>query len=51
MLTATITYTSQEVRDAVIRAGMEHGAAESYDRLTDLLEFPTPAELEGVGKP
>ena len=50
VLTATITYTSQEIRDAVIRSGMEHGAAESYDRLAELLELLTPAELEGVGK-
>jgi uncharacterized protein YndB with AHSA1/START domain len=48
VLTATITYTSQEIRDAVIRSGMEHGAAESYDRLAELL---APAELERVGKP
>ena len=48
VLTATITYTSPEVRDAVIKSGMEHGAAESYDRLAELLESLTPAELEGV---
>jgi uncharacterized protein YndB with AHSA1/START domain len=36
-LTATVLYPSQEVRDAVIRSGMEHGAAESYDRLAELL--------------
>ena len=51
LLTATITYTSQEVRDAVIRSGMEHGAAESYDRLAELLQLQTPVELEGVEKP
>ena len=51
VLTATITFTSQEVRDAVIRSGMEHGAAESYDRLAELLESQTLAELEGVEKP
>ncbi len=34
---ATCRYTSQEVRDAVIRSGMEHGAAESYDALNALL--------------
>lgn len=51
LLTATITYTSQEIRDAVIRSGMEHGAAESYDRLAELFELLTPAEPEGVGKP
>src|SRR6266567_8554640 len=31
-LTATVLYPSQEIRDAVIKSGMEHGAAESYDR-------------------
>ncbi|HYO81945.1 MAG TPA: SRPBCC domain-containing protein, partial [Bryobacteraceae bacterium] len=36
-LTATVTYESQEIRDAVIGSGMEHGAAESYDRLAELL--------------
>ena len=36
-LTATAVYESQEVRDAVIASGMEHGAAETYDRLADLL--------------
>lgn len=36
-LTATALYESREVRDAVIESGMEHGAAETYDRLADLL--------------
>ncbi len=36
-LTATVLYPSREVRDAVIRSGMEHGAAESYDKLAELL--------------
>ncbi|MGA9814860.1 MAG: SRPBCC family protein [Terriglobales bacterium] len=36
-LTATVLYPSQEVRDAVVKSGMEHGAAESYDRLAELL--------------
>lgn len=34
---ATILYPSKEVLDAVIKSGMEHGAAESYDKLTELL--------------
>jgi uncharacterized protein YndB with AHSA1/START domain len=38
-LTATILYASKEIRDAVIKSGMEHGAAESYDRLAELLAF------------
>ena len=36
-LTVTITYPSREVRDMVAGSGMEHGAAESYDRLAELL--------------
>lgn len=36
-LTATIAYASREIRDAVIQSGMEHGAAESYDKLAELL--------------
>lgn len=36
-LTATVLYPSREVRDAVIATGMEHGAAETYDRLAELL--------------
>ena len=39
-LTATILYPSKEVRDAVIQSGMEHGAAESYDKLAELLASP-----------
>jgi uncharacterized protein YndB with AHSA1/START domain len=36
-LTATVLYPSQEIRDAVINSGMEHGAAESYDKLAEVL--------------
>jgi uncharacterized protein YndB with AHSA1/START domain len=36
-LRATILYPSQEVRDIVIKTGMEHGAAETYDKLAELL--------------
>jgi uncharacterized protein YndB with AHSA1/START domain len=36
-LTATARYESKEVRDAVVNSGMEHGAAETYDRLAELL--------------
>lgn len=41
-LTATVLYPSQEIRDAVIRSGMEHGAAESYDKLAELLQADHP---------
>jgi uncharacterized protein YndB with AHSA1/START domain len=36
-LTATVEYPSREIRDIVIGTGMEHGAAESYDKLAELL--------------
>jgi uncharacterized protein YndB with AHSA1/START domain len=36
-LTMTARYDSRATRDAVIRTGMEKGAATSYDRLEDLL--------------
>jgi uncharacterized protein YndB with AHSA1/START domain len=35
-LTATVLYPSQEIRDMVVKSGMEHGAAESYDKLEEL---------------
>jgi uncharacterized protein YndB with AHSA1/START domain len=36
-MVATILYPSKEVRDAAIQSGMEHGAAESYDKLEETL--------------
>lgn len=39
-LNATVLYPSKEVRDIVIQMGMEHGAAESYDKLAELLAVP-----------
>lgn len=36
-LVATSLAPSKEIRDAVIASGMEHGAAETYDRLAELL--------------
>jgi uncharacterized protein YndB with AHSA1/START domain len=36
-LTATVLYPSRDVRDMVLQTGMEHGAAESYDKLAELL--------------
>ena len=35
--TITVRYASQEIRDAVINSGMEHGAAECYDKLAEML--------------
>src|ERR1700676_4324537 len=36
-LTATVLYPSREVRDIVIKSGMEHGAGESYDKLAEMV--------------
>ena len=36
-LTLTMLLASKEIRDAIIATGMEHGAAESYDRLAEML--------------
>ena len=37
ILTASQICESKEIRDAIIETGMEHGAAETYDRLAELL--------------
>ncbi|HEV7489813.1 MAG TPA: SRPBCC family protein [Rhodanobacteraceae bacterium] len=37
ILTTLVLSPSREVRDGVLRSGMEHGAAETYDRLAELL--------------
>jgi uncharacterized protein YndB with AHSA1/START domain len=42
-LTVAVLYPSKEVRDAVVNSGMEHGAAESYDRLAELLSSEVPS--------
>lgn len=39
-MTATVLYPTREVRDIVKNMGMEHGAAESYDKLAELLASP-----------
>jgi uncharacterized protein YndB with AHSA1/START domain len=39
-MTATVQYYSKAIRDIVIQSGMEHGAAESYDKLAALLASP-----------
>jgi uncharacterized protein YndB with AHSA1/START domain len=36
-LTTTVLYASREIRDAVLKSGMERGVAASYDRLAELL--------------
>jgi len=45
-LTCRILYVSKEIRDAVIQSGMEHGAAESYDRLAELLAANVSGQSE-----
>jgi len=45
--TATVLAASREARDAVIKSGMEHGAAESYDKLAELLT--TSAVMPNTG--
>ncbi len=37
LVTVTTAYPSKEVRDMVLSTGMESGAAESYDRLAEVL--------------
>lgn len=36
-LQSTILFPSKEVRDTVVKAGLEHGASESYDKLAEVL--------------
>ena len=36
-LTSTILFPSQEVRDTVLKSGLEHGAKETYDKLAAVL--------------
>jgi len=45
-MTVTALYESQEIRDAVIKSGMEHGAAETYDRLAEVLVSPGAFGME-----
>ena len=35
--TTTVLFPSREVRDEVMRAGLEHGASESFDKLAEYL--------------
>lgn len=39
------SYPSKDVRDLVLQTGMEHGAAESYDRLNELLTEGASARI------
>ena len=40
-LTTTVLFPSQEVRDAVIRSGLERGANDAYDQLAEYLASAT----------
>jgi len=47
-MTTTALYVSREVRDMVLKTGMERGVTASYDRLEDLLASgAVQASLEG----
>lgn len=39
-LTTTVQYATREIRDAMLKSGMEKGVAASYDRLALLVETP-----------
>ena len=43
-------YESKEVRDAVVSSGMEHGAAESYDKLAELLAAVAHEDVDSDAK-
>ncbi len=51
ILTLTVLYASREVRDGVIKSGMEKGVAMSYDRLADLLASRGAAGMEAGASP
>jgi uncharacterized protein YndB with AHSA1/START domain/effector-binding domain-containing protein len=50
-LTATITAPSKEARDGMMATGMEHGAAESYDRMAGLLDQQIEFSSQGLDIP
>ena len=47
-LTSTVRYESKEIRDAVLRSGMETGVARSYDRLEEILVSSSTRREETV---
>jgi uncharacterized protein YndB with AHSA1/START domain/catechol 2,3-dioxygenase-like lactoylglutathione lyase family enzyme len=49
--TTTILFPSREVRDAVVKSGLEHGAEEGYDKLDALLSMKASMKLELVPVP
>jgi uncharacterized protein YndB with AHSA1/START domain len=49
MLTLTVRYESQEARDGALKTGMQHGVAEGYDQLAELLASPAARRCEFRG--
>lgn len=47
-LTTTVLYASQEIRDGVLKSGMETGVARSYDRLDEILASSSTRNEETV---
>jgi uncharacterized protein YndB with AHSA1/START domain len=48
VLTSTGLYPSREVRDAVLKAGLEDGTRETFGRLADMLSSLQPSRGVGV---
>ena len=47
-VTILCAYDTQQARDAVVQSGMEHGAAESYDRLAEFVEHTSSTHATAV---
>jgi len=45
-LTSTSLFPSQEVRDIILKSGLDDGAKESYDRLAELLDLSESQYLD-----
>jgi uncharacterized protein YndB with AHSA1/START domain len=50
-VTQTVLYQSREARDGVVKSGMEHGVAMSYDRLEQLLASQAAAGMKKEASP
>jgi uncharacterized protein YndB with AHSA1/START domain len=42
LFTSTILFPSKDVRDTIVKAGLEHGAEEGYQKLAELLAILQP---------
>jgi uncharacterized protein YndB with AHSA1/START domain len=49
-LTSTLLFPSREVRDTVLKSGLERGAAENYDKLAEMLASTTVPTDSANGK-